>query len=74
MYRFHLRTNYRIKLTLSNVMIGILEAVNIKQKDIEWINHLIIVAKMAISKFKYGEYKNIINLFHLDISIRKLNE
>ena len=36
------------------------------------INHLIIVAKMCISKFVYGDYGNLLNLFEHELKMRKI--
>ena len=36
------------------------------------INHLIIVAKMCISKFVYGDYWNLLNLFQHELKICKI--
>jgi len=35
------------------------------------INHLILIVKMCISKFIYGDYNNIINLLNYEITLRK---
>ena len=36
------------------------------------INHLLLVAKMCISKFKYGSYHDIVQLFEYEIELRGL--
>ena len=36
------------------------------------INNLIVVAKMCISKFVYGDYGNLVNLLENELKIRKI--
>ena len=40
---------------------------------IEKMNQIIMVAKMCISKFKYGDHNNIIWLFNYELSLRNLH-
>jgi hypothetical protein len=51
-------TNKQIKLTLNDILFGH-KTENIKDKTIKIINHLIMITKMSISKFKYGNQINI---------------
>ena len=36
------------------------------------INHLLLLVKMCISKFKYGSYHNILLLFDYELKLRSL--
>ena len=36
------------------------------------INHMIIVAKMCISKFVYGDYGNLLKLFEHELKLRNI--
>ena len=36
------------------------------------INHILLVARMAISKYKYGKLKNLEIIFNSDLELRKL--
>ena len=36
------------------------------------INHLLLLAKLCISKFKYGSYHDIVQLFEYEIELRGL--
>ena len=36
------------------------------------INHLLLVVKMCISKFKFGSYNNLIHLFEYELKLRNL--
>ena len=40
-------------------------------KEIRFINHVILITKMIISKYKYGKSIDIVFLFNHEINIRK---
>jgi len=44
----------------------------IKREDYMKINHIILVGKMVISKFKYGKQRNIKDLLLEELSYRGL--
>ena len=60
-----------LDLTTLQKMFGVSEELLPKYmaKD---INHLIIVAKMCISKFVYGDYGNPLNLFEHELKMCKI--
>ena len=57
-----------------DVMLGIQKHNNVNRIDIKWINEIIVVGKMVISKHKYGSYKFPIELLKNELRLRKLNE
>lgn len=65
-------TGHLVKLTMLDVMLGILSHKNINRNDLKWINHVIMVGKMVISKFKYGPVKHPLEILKNDLHLRKL--
>ena len=43
----------------------------LKSQEVRFINHLILITKMVISKFRYGESYDINYMFDNDVAIRK---
>ena len=66
----HFKTGIKIPKTNENILFGIkgLESANCQQ--IKIANHIILIAKMAISKMKFGTIKNVFLLFVLDMEQR----
>ena len=57
-----------IKLKLKDVLFGYNETEN--GSDILAINHVILIAKMCISKYRYGIYYDLFFLFERELSLR----
>ena len=68
------RSEIRIKLEVNDIMLGLLIVEGINKKEIIWINHLILVGKMVISKLKYGNFKHNLILLEKELRIRRLIE
>ena len=66
------RTNKNIKLTMIDAMLGIQCLDGTNKNEIKWINEIILVGKMVISKFKYGMYKFPLELLTKELELRKL--
>ena len=65
-------TNIPTKLTTTNILFGVKNN-ELKQhtsSNIKYINHLILVGKLSISKFKYGNFKNIEFIFEQEWLLR----
>ena len=62
----------RINLDKKKVMLGLINENGVKRRDILFINKVILIGKLVISKFKYGKYVNIINLMDNEMRIRKI--
>ena len=60
-----------IRLSLTEKLFGIPLADLDKDERVQ-INKAILVAKMCISKFKYGDYSDLCNIFEYELSLRKM--
>ena len=60
-----------VRLSLTEKLFGIPLTGLDKDERVE-INKTILVAKMCISKLKYGDYSDLCNLFEYEISLRKM--
>ena len=60
-----------LDLTILHKMFGVSEEL-LPKYMVKDINHLIVVAKMCISKFVYGDYGNLVNLLENELKIRKI--
>ena len=59
-----------IKLTEESIIMGINNVNNIRKNTLKKINEIILIGKMTISKYKYGDRVNIIQLLNHELSIR----
>ena len=62
---------FRPKLSMQNVMVGYLDQ-KLNQKVLQKINYIILIAKMVVSKVKYGKFRNMVGLFHEELKSRKI--
>ena len=64
-------TNYQC--TETNILLGITTKENTysQEKRNGIANHILLIAKMCISKFRYGKYRNIQLIFDLELEARK---
>ena len=69
-YIFRL-TGENINLSITSILFGY-NPHCIKSPHIKTINHLILLAKMTISKFKYGSAFDIVSMFEYELRLRKL--
>lgn len=67
------KTGLLLTLEAKCVLLGIVCLENVSKNDIAMINYLILIAKMCISKFKYGTPVNIIIMFESELHIRKID-
>ena len=68
-----IKTNYKISLTVQEVLLGVLPKKGIKKQDLYLINHLILIGKLVISKGKYGKVSNFISILEHELMLRKIN-
>ena len=69
--QIHTLINKRVKLAEQDVMLGLLDRDLLSNEDeYRQVNLLIIIAKLCISKFKYGKHPNITLLFANDVRLR----
>ena len=64
----YLKFDKLIKLKLKDVLFGYNETEN--GSDVLAINHVILIAKMCISKYRYGKYLDLFFLFERELSLR----
>ena len=63
--------NSRIKLKLSDIMLGFHDN-ELTQQQVKFVNNVILVGKLAVSKFKYGKMVDIIFIFEKEMRLRSL--
>ena len=68
------KINIDISLSKKDLLLGLLYADhdNIERRLIKYINHIILIAKLCISKFRYGKINNIYLIFDTEIFLRKI--
>ena len=57
-----------INISLTDAMFGFCKG---NDKENKYVNRLIVIAKLCISKYKYGKHPNLIFLFEKELNIRK---
>ena len=62
----------KIKLTMRLILLGVTANDKIDKKYIANINHAILIGKMVISKFKYGNAHNLKDTFEKESKLRNL--
>ena len=70
--RFLAKFSKRISLSCQDALLGIVSKDGLSNQMFLYINHLILVAKLCISKFKYGNASNISCLFERECRFRNL--
>ena len=61
----------RIRLKQSDIMLGFHDS-ELTQQQIKFVNIVILVGKLAVSKFKYGKMVDIIFIFEKEMRMRSL--
>ena len=66
-------TNIEVKLNSKDILLGLInsEHNNIKSREIDYINGIILLGKHCITKLRYGKLKNIYLIFDLELNLRK---
>ena len=61
-----------INLSVVNVLFGILlkDIEGITRNDLKYVNEVILIAKMCISKLRYGPLDNIFIIFEMEMTLR----
>ena len=62
--------NTKIKLTTADILVGCQRKDNLLNRDIKYVNYLIILGKMCISKCKYGTPSHINSIFENELQLR----
>ena len=67
------RFNLRIKIDATHVLFGVMKlSEKISKNNLYKINTIIAVGKLVISKYKYGNSRNLIEIYEKEMYIRKL--
>ena len=66
-------TGIRITLTTNNILFGVSrkDVNKISSTCLRYINYIILIGKMCISKFKYGKIKNLSMIFEHEFHLRR---
>ena len=65
-------TNVRFPQTENDILFGYnYGSVKVGKDKINTANHILLIAKLSISKFRYGQIKNITLIFESEMNIRK---
>ena len=65
-------TNERFPQTENDILFGYnYETVRVGKDKINIANHILLIAKLSISKFRYGKTKNIALIFETEMNLRK---
>ena len=65
------KLSINICLNVQDVMLNYHNNV-IEDVNVRYINHIIALGKLCISKFKYGKHPNLLILFERELRLRKL--
>ena len=65
----YIRTGKQIKLSVTDVLLGY-RSTDFNSHDIQFINKTILIAKMCISKFRYGTAHNIACIYEAEMNLR----
>ena len=71
---FYVKWKIKIVLDVHMVLLGIVDkkTFNLSNLQMDYINHLIQIGKMCISKFRYGTPINLVIMFDNDLQMRKI--
>eukprot|EP00916_Digyalum_oweni_P006123 GHVL01010556.1.p1 GENE.GHVL01010556.1~~GHVL01010556.1.p1 ORF type:complete len:229 (-),score=2.89 GHVL01010556.1:211-897(-) len=64
------KTGVRVKLNAKSVLLGVVCVENAGNVCLDIINHLVLIAKMCISKFRYGTPVNLTLMFENEMKLR----
>ena len=63
------KLNKNTSMTVTDVLFGVHDK-NVSNKDNIFINHVIAIAKLCITKYRYGNHPNLLFLFDHEFNIR----
>ena len=68
------RVNVDFDLKRNDILLGLAytDFTHIKREIINYINHIILIGKLCISKFRYGQINNIFLIFEIEMSLRRV--
>ena len=70
---FQIRFNIRITFTAEMVLLGLVNKTDLSLNREQWVvlNHLIMIGKMCISKYKYGTPCNLNVMLYKELQLRR---
>ena len=73
LFRQHFKIN--VLLNEQNVLFGITEkeANGLIKSDLKTVNHILLIAKMCISKYRYGNPINLVAMIEQEMSLRNID-
>ena len=65
--------NVTFNLSTRDILLGVEKSEHryLSKKELNYINFIILLGKLCVSKFKYGEIQNIYLIFELEINLRQ---
>ena len=64
--------NKNIQMSEQVALFGITDLEGATMSEINQINQLIAIGRMAISKFRYGKSRNLFEIYESDCALRKV--
>ena len=69
--KIHTEIKTKIKLSGTDILLGYPKKGGMLNSDVRYVNFLIILGKMCISKYKYGTPIHLISMFETELRLRK---
>ena len=70
--RLQICAGQKLNLKESDILLGF-NSINLTQQQVNFINHVILIGKLTVSKFKYGKMGDIIFIFEKEICMRSVS-
>ena len=62
-----------VSLNTKDVLLGIIKLDSLTKHQLKCLNHMILIAKMCISKFRYGTPIEIRIMFDTELTLRRIS-
>ena len=69
---FYVKYNEKILLSTQDILFGKIDRSTFQCDMWKYLNHLILVGKMCVSKFKYGKQIAILIMFENEVELKNL--
>ena len=71
-FRLQTYAGQKLNLKISDILLGFNNS-TLTQQQVNFVNHVILIGKLAVSKFKYGKMGDIIFIFEKEICMRSVS-
>ena len=71
-FRLQIYTGQKLNLKISDILLGFNNS-TLTQQQVNFVNYVILIGKLAVSKFKYGKKGDIIFIFEKEICMRSVS-